>query len=46
MKRDWQGALTAGFVLAAIFVAWEAGVHLFGVKPILLPPPSSIWKEF
>ncbi|MBS0335471.1 MAG: ABC transporter permease [Proteobacteria bacterium] len=46
MKRDWGGMLTAGLVLAAIFVAWEAGVRLLGVKPILLPPPSAVWKEF
>lgn len=37
------GALTI-FVL--LFVAWEAAVHLFGIKEYLLPPPSKVWSEF
>ena len=45
MKRDWRGSLTALLVLLALFVAWEAGVRVFGVKPILLPPPSAVLKE-
>lgn len=37
------GALTI-FIL--LFVAWEAAVHLFGIKEYLLPPPSKVWSEF
>lgn len=37
------GALTI-FVL--LFVAWEAAVHVFGIKEYLLPPPSKVWSEF
>jgi NitT/TauT family transport system permease protein len=43
---DWRGAATAVLVLAALFVAWEASVRLFGVKPVILPAPSAIWAEF
>lgn len=44
--RDWQGALTAGIVLAVLFLAWEFGVRAFGVKPIILPPPSAVGVAF
>jgi len=46
MKRDWQGAMMATLVLAAIFVVWEVSVRMLGVKPIILPPPSAVWNEF
>lgn len=46
MTRDWQGTLMATAVLAAIFVAWQAGVRVLEVKPIILPPPTAIWTEF
>jgi NitT/TauT family transport system permease protein len=46
VTRDWHGALMAGLVLAALFAAWQAGVRVFEVKPIILPPPSAIWTEF
>ncbi len=45
MKRDWRGLLTASLVLVGVFAAWEIGVRVFGVKPILLPPPSAVLKE-
>jgi NitT/TauT family transport system permease protein len=33
-------------VLLGIFVAWEVLVRTMGVKPVILPPPSSVWLEF
>jgi NitT/TauT family transport system permease protein len=39
-----RGGALAIFVL--LFVAWEAGVHVFGIKEYLLPPPSKVWTEF
>ena len=30
---------------AIFLVVWEAGVHLFGVRPLLLPAPSLIAEE-
>ena len=33
-------------IFALLFVVWEFGVHLFGVKEYLLPPPSKVWTAF
>ena len=33
-------------VFAALFLAWEFAVRLFGIKEYLLPPPSKVWTEF
>lgn len=47
MKRGaWQGGVMAGIVLIATFVAWEVAVRAFNVKPVLLPPPSTVFTEF
>ena len=36
----------AVLVLMVLFAMWEAAVRVFGVKPIVLPPPSAVWVEF
>jgi NitT/TauT family transport system permease protein len=36
----------AVLVLLGIFVVWEVLVRALGVKPVILPPPSSVWLEF
>jgi NitT/TauT family transport system permease protein len=38
----------AGLILVflLLFLAWEFGVRLFGIKAYLLPPPSLVWTEF
>jgi NitT/TauT family transport system permease protein len=36
----------AVLVLLSIFVVWEVLVRALGVKPVILPPPSSVWLEF
>jgi NitT/TauT family transport system permease protein len=41
-----RGNLTAAAVLVAVFLLWEAGVRAFGVKPIVLPPPSAVLADF
>jgi NitT/TauT family transport system permease protein len=47
MKRaDWSGGATAILVLVGLFVLWEVGVRVFAVKPIILPPPSTVFAEF
>jgi NitT/TauT family transport system permease protein len=33
-------------VLVLVFVFWEFSVRAFGVKPVILPPPSSVLLEF
>jgi NitT/TauT family transport system permease protein len=33
-------------VLFFLFLLWEFGVRVFGVKPVILPPPSSVLLEF
>jgi NitT/TauT family transport system permease protein len=33
-------------VVAALLVAWEAGVRLFGVSPLLFPPASAVLAAF
>ena len=38
MIRRWRTAF--GFLL--LFLLWEAGVHLFGVREYILPPPSQV----
>ncbi len=38
--------VAAILVFAALFAIWEAGVWIFGVKEYLLPPPSTVWREF
>jgi len=40
-----RGNVTAAALLVAIFVAWEAGVRAFKVKPIILPPPSAVFAD-
>jgi NitT/TauT family transport system permease protein len=40
-----SGAM-AVLVLLGIFVVWEVLVRALGVKPVILPPPSSVWLEF
>lgn len=46
MAREWHGGAMAAAVLAATFVAWEIVVRAFKVKPIVLPPPSTVLAEF
>jgi NitT/TauT family transport system permease protein len=57
LSRPYSGRLTAlGFwlrkriaallVFAALFAVWESAVWLFGIKEYLLPPPSTVWREF
>jgi NitT/TauT family transport system permease protein len=41
--RKRGGALAVFLVL---FIVWELGVRMFGVKEYLLPPPSKVWTEF
>ena len=43
---DWRGGATAVLVLLGLFVIWEIAVRALGVKPIILPPPSTVWLEF
>jgi NitT/TauT family transport system permease protein len=33
-------------VLFVLFLLWEFGVRVLGVKPVILPPPSSVVLEF
>lgn len=33
-------------IFLLLFVAWEFGVRLLGVKEYLLPAPSKVWAEF
>lgn len=33
-------------VFLVLFLLWEYGVWLFGIKAYLLPPPSLVWVEF
>lgn len=46
MRGPWQGSAMAVAVLGATFAAWELAVRAFKVKPIVLPPPSSVFAEF
>jgi NitT/TauT family transport system permease protein len=43
LLRRRGGALV---IFALFFIVWEFGVHLFGVKEYLLPPPSKVWMAF
>jgi NitT/TauT family transport system permease protein len=38
--------LGAIVVFALLFLLWEFGVRLFGIKEYLLPPPTKVWSEF
>jgi NitT/TauT family transport system permease protein len=40
-----KGNLTAIAVFVAFFVLWEAGVRVFHVKPVILPPPSAVLAD-
>jgi NitT/TauT family transport system permease protein len=33
-------------VFVILFLLWENGVKIFGVKEYLLPPPTKVWSEF
>ena len=44
-KREWQSTAVTAAVLGVILIAWEFGVKLLGVKPVILPPPSAIAVE-
>jgi NitT/TauT family transport system permease protein len=33
-------------VFALLFLTWEFGVRLLGIKEYLLPPPTKVWTEF
>ncbi len=41
--RKRVGALV---VFVVLFALWESSVWIFGVKEYLLPPPSTVWREF
>jgi NitT/TauT family transport system permease protein len=41
--RRRAGAL---IVFAVLFALWEGGVWIFGIKEYLLPPPTTVWREF
>ena len=41
--RKRAGLLT---IFVGLFLLWEYAVWLFGVKEYLLPPPSTVWREF
>lgn len=44
---DWfRRRLGAIVVFALLFLLWEFGVRLFGIKEYLLPPPTKVWSEF
>lgn len=42
---EWQGGAMAVAVLAGMFAAWEIAVRVLEVKPIILPPPSSVLAD-
>jgi NitT/TauT family transport system permease protein len=45
--KGWLRKRAGAFaVFLLLFVLWEVGVRLFGVKEYLLPPPSKVWTEF
>lgn len=42
---EWHGGAMAVVVLAGMFAAWEIAVRALAVKPIILPPPSSVFAD-
>jgi NitT/TauT family transport system permease protein len=45
--KGWLRKRAGAFVVfLLLFVLWEVGVRIFGVKEYLLPPPSKVWTEF
>lgn len=44
-QRDWAATAISVAVLAALLVIWEGCVHAFGVKAVILPPPSAVLLE-
>jgi NitT/TauT family transport system permease protein len=45
--KGWLRKRAGAFaVFLLLFVLWEVGVRIFGVKEYLLPPPSKVWTEF
>ena len=45
LLRAVQGPLISACVIAALIVAWEAGVRAFHVPEFILPAPSTIWRD-
>jgi NitT/TauT family transport system permease protein len=44
---DWfRRRMGAIVVFALLFLLWEFGVRLLGIKEYLLPPPTKVWSEF
>ncbi len=43
--RRFAGAARTTAMIAAFLLAWEAVVHVFAIKPYILPPPSAIFAE-
>lgn len=41
----WQSSVLSVGVIVAIFAIWEVSVRAMGVKPIILPPPSTVFAE-
>jgi NitT/TauT family transport system permease protein len=39
--RRLRGVLGQVLVFVAVFAAWEAAVHLLGMKAVILPPPTT-----
>jgi NitT/TauT family transport system permease protein len=46
LKAWFSKRAGALMVFAALFVLWEGGVWIAGIKEYLLPPPSTVWVEF
>ena len=44
-RQSLQGVAITTMTLIVFGLIWEAGVSYFGVKPIVLPPPSTILRE-
>lgn len=44
-SRDWGATVLSAAVMVAILVVWEVYVRAFGVKAVILPPPSAVLVE-
>lgn len=45
MGNKWMRGWPPLAVIALLAAVWEAAVHLFGIKPYILPSPSAIVRE-
>ncbi|MEO8859531.1 MAG: ABC transporter permease [Burkholderiaceae bacterium] len=44
--RWWRKRLGAIVLTLGLLLLWEVAVRLLGIKEYLLPPPTTIWREF